>query len=222
MENYQWVKSLGKWEVLEVEDLEQELREQGFRFFRKTIKSRLRLKRDPKSSRQVIQKCQQVSLSETEEKHQKAVETITKLEEEKSDLTDQVKTLRDTVENMGNQLCETLLQCEKEQEAHRLLKSEHQEMMETLTNSEKLKKEWKREQEAHRLLKSQYQEWIVKDYEEEQDTHSHLKSEYNEMTDQQWKVTTAFFQQPTIKKKKRLLVPVNIWDSPSSSDLESD
>ncbi|XP_058257262.1 uncharacterized protein LOC131360642 [Hemibagrus wyckioides] len=86
------------------------------------------------------EKLLKVSLSETEEKHQKAVETITKLEEEKSDLTDQVKTLRDTVENMGNQLCETLLQCEKEQEAHRLLKSEHQEMMETLTNSEKLKK----------------------------------------------------------------------------------
>ncbi|KAG7327129.1 hypothetical protein KOW79_008735 [Hemibagrus wyckioides] len=91
-----------------------------------------------------------VSLSEAEEKHQKAVETITKLEEEKSDLTDQVKTLRDTVEDMGNQLCETHLQCddlkntrlhcEKEQEAHRLLKSEHQEMMETLTNSEKLLK----------------------------------------------------------------------------------
>ncbi|XP_058257261.1 uncharacterized protein LOC131360641 [Hemibagrus wyckioides] len=82
------------------------------------------------------EKLLKVSLSETEEKHQKAVETITKLEEEKSDLTDQVKTLRDTVEDMGNQLCETLLQCEKEQEAHRLLKSEHQEMMETLTNSE--------------------------------------------------------------------------------------
>ncbi|KAG7326034.1 hypothetical protein KOW79_010959 [Hemibagrus wyckioides] len=88
-----------------------------------------------------------VSLAETEEKHQKAVEVITKLEEEKSDLTDQVKTLRDTVEDMGNQICETLLhcdelknECEKEQEAHKLLKSEYHERMETLTNNEKLLK----------------------------------------------------------------------------------
>ncbi|XP_058257408.1 myosin-4-like [Hemibagrus wyckioides] len=81
-----------------------------------------------------------ISLAKAEEKHQMAVETITQLEEEKSDLTDQVKTLIDTVEVMGNQLCETFLQCEREQEAHRLLKSEYQEMMETLTNSEKLKK----------------------------------------------------------------------------------
>ncbi|KAK3562324.1 hypothetical protein QTP86_033391, partial [Hemibagrus guttatus] len=81
-----------------------------------------------------------VSLAEAEEKHKKAVETITQLEEIKSDLTDQVKTLQDTVEDMGNQLCDTLLQCEREQEAHSHLKSEYHEMMETLTNSEKLLK----------------------------------------------------------------------------------
>ncbi|XP_058260761.1 uncharacterized protein LOC131362622 [Hemibagrus wyckioides] len=93
------------------------------------------------------EKLLKVSLAETEEKHQKAVEVITKLEEEKSDLTDQVKTLRDTVEDMGNQICETLLhcdelknECEKEQEAHKLLKSEYHERMETLTNNEKLLK----------------------------------------------------------------------------------
>ncbi|KAK3506368.1 hypothetical protein QTP70_032902 [Hemibagrus guttatus] len=87
-----------------------------------------------------------VSLAEAEEKHQKDVETITQLEE-KSNLTDQVKTLQDTVEDLGSQLCDAHLQCdelkneyEQEQEAHRLLKSEYEEMIETLKNSEKFLK----------------------------------------------------------------------------------
>ncbi|KAK3571642.1 hypothetical protein QTP86_015887 [Hemibagrus guttatus] len=53
----------------------------------------------------------------TEEKHQKDVETITQREKEKSNLTDQVKAQKD---------------------AHRHLKSEYQEMIETLTNSKKI------------------------------------------------------------------------------------
>ncbi|KAK2869652.1 hypothetical protein Q7C36_001523 [Tachysurus vachellii] len=87
------------------------------------------------------------SMAEAEEKHQKAVETITQLEQEKSNLTDQVKSLQDTMKDMWNQLCDTQLQCDKikkeceqEQEAHRLMKSEYQEMMETLTDNEKLLK----------------------------------------------------------------------------------
>ncbi|KAK3520940.1 hypothetical protein QTP86_018461, partial [Hemibagrus guttatus] len=93
------------------------------------------------------EKLLKVSLAQAEEKHQKDVETITQLEKEKFNLTDQVKTLQDTVEDLGSQLCDTYLQCdelknecEREQDVHRLLKSEYQEMMETLTNSEKLLK----------------------------------------------------------------------------------
>ncbi|GAA6084449.1 golgin subfamily A member 6-like protein 22 isoform X4 [Tachysurus ichikawai] len=41
-----------------------------------------------------------VSLSEAEEKHQKAVENIIQLEEEKSDMTNQVETLRDTIQDI--------------------------------------------------------------------------------------------------------------------------
>ncbi|KAK3513408.1 hypothetical protein QTP70_014239 [Hemibagrus guttatus] len=86
------------------------------------------------------EKLLKVSLAETEEKHQKAVEIISQLEEEKSDLTDQVNTLQDTVEDMENQLRDSRLQCEQEQEAHRLLKSKYYEMIETLANNEKLLK----------------------------------------------------------------------------------
>ncbi|KAK3562217.1 hypothetical protein QTP86_030345 [Hemibagrus guttatus] len=93
------------------------------------------------------EKLLKVSLAEAEEKHQKAVETITQLEEERTDLTGQVNTLRDTVEDMGNQLCDTHLQCdelknecEREQEAHRLLMSKYHERIEILTNNEKFLK----------------------------------------------------------------------------------
>lgn len=51
-EEYLGVKSLGKPE--ELEDLELDLRAGGFSGFRETAKSRLRLNRDPNSSRQVI------------------------------------------------------------------------------------------------------------------------------------------------------------------------
>ncbi|XP_026992409.1 paramyosin-like isoform X2 [Tachysurus fulvidraco] len=87
------------------------------------------------------------SLAEAEEKHQKAVETITQLEQEKSNLTDQVKSLRDTMKDMWKQLCDTQLkcdelkkECEQEQESHELMKSKYQEMMETLSHNEKLLK----------------------------------------------------------------------------------
>ncbi|XP_026992370.2 leucine-rich repeat flightless-interacting protein 2-like [Tachysurus fulvidraco] len=87
------------------------------------------------------------SLAEAEKKNQKAVETINQLKQAKSNLTDQVKSLRETVKGGGNQLCDTQLQCdelkkecEQEQESHRLTTSEYQEMMETLTKSEKFLK----------------------------------------------------------------------------------
>ncbi|KAK3562047.1 hypothetical protein QTP86_025974 [Hemibagrus guttatus] len=155
------------------------------------------------------EKLLKVSLDEAEEKHQKAVETITQLEEERFNLTDQVKTLRDTVEEMGNQLCDTLLQCEEEQEAHSHLKSEYHEMMETLTNSEKLlmvslaeaEEKYQKAVETITQLEEKESNLTVQvktlqdtveemgnqlcdtrlQCEEEQEAHSHLKSEYHEM-----------------------------------------
>ncbi|KAF5898689.1 leucine-rich repeat flightless-interacting protein 1-like isoform X1, partial [Clarias magur] len=51
-----------------------------------------------------------VSLAELEDKHQKAVETIAQLETEKSDLTDQVETLREAMEEIGNELSDAYIQ----------------------------------------------------------------------------------------------------------------
>ncbi|XP_047659233.1 M protein, serotype 2.1-like isoform X6 [Tachysurus fulvidraco] len=104
------------------------------------------------------------SLAEAEEKHQKAVETITHLEQEKSNLTDQVKSLRDTMKDMWNQLCDTQLKCDKikneceqEQESHEPMRSEYQEMMETLTDSELLK-EHDQQLKGHPSLKMEKDE----------------------------------------------------------------
>ncbi|XP_053095693.1 leucine-rich repeat flightless-interacting protein 1-like isoform X2 [Pangasianodon hypophthalmus] len=89
-----------------------------------------------------------VSLAEAEEKHQKAVESIAQLEAEKTSLIDQVKSLRDRVQDMGNLLCEThrecdelTEECEREREAHSNLKLKHNEMNETLMQNEELLKE---------------------------------------------------------------------------------
>ncbi|KAK3533295.1 hypothetical protein QTP70_015170, partial [Hemibagrus guttatus] len=121
------------------------------------------------------EKLLKVSLSEAEEKHQKAVETITKLEEEKYILTGQVKTLRDTMEDMGNQLCDVHLQCdelknecEREQEAHSHLKSKYHEIMETLTNNEKLLKAYYHLKDTHNILQAEHKETKekLKHYEE--------------------------------------------------------
>ncbi|KAK3543884.1 hypothetical protein QTP70_030263 [Hemibagrus guttatus] len=94
-----------------------------------------------------VKKFMKVSLAEAEEKHQKDVETITQLEKEKSNLTDQVKTLQDTVEDLGSQLCDTRLrcdelkiECERDQEAHRLLKSGYKEMIKTVKNIKRFMK----------------------------------------------------------------------------------
>ncbi|KAF4082739.1 hypothetical protein AMELA_G00154980 [Ameiurus melas] len=86
--------------------------------------------------------------AEAEEKHQKAEETITQLEVEKSDLTKQVETLQETVQNLGNLLsethreCDTLLmnECERDQEAHSILQAENKKMKKTLMDKEELLK----------------------------------------------------------------------------------
>ncbi|KAK3561411.1 hypothetical protein QTP86_002029, partial [Hemibagrus guttatus] len=177
------------------------------------------------------EKSLKVSLAEAEEKHQKAVETITQLEEERTDLTDQVKTLRDTVEDMGNQLCDTLLQCDELKNVSLSEAEEkHQKAVETITQLEQeksnltgqvkklrnavesmgnqlgdthlqcdeLKNECEREQEAHRLLKSEY----------------HMRIETLTNNEKSLKKPGISIR----KKKRRLLVPVNIWDSDSSSE----
>ncbi|XP_060750490.1 golgin subfamily B member 1-like [Tachysurus vachellii] len=86
-----------------------------------------------------------VSLSEAEEKHQKAVENITQLEEEKSDLTNQVETLRDTIQDMEDMFYEAQEQCDeiisfKERQAHRILQVENDELKTTLMHKEELLK----------------------------------------------------------------------------------
>ncbi|TUG88272.1 Leucine-rich repeat flightless-interacting protein 2 [Bagarius yarrelli] len=87
------------------------------------------------------------SLAEAEEKHQKAVETIAQLQEENFDLLNKVKTLKDTVQDMGDQLIETNLECdeliikhEREQEAYNILQEEYNELKETLIHNEELQK----------------------------------------------------------------------------------
>ncbi|XP_053508164.1 paramyosin-like isoform X2 [Ictalurus furcatus] len=88
-----------------------------------------------------------VSLAEAEEKPQKAEETIAQLEVEKANLTNQVKTLRGTVQNLGNMLTETHRECDEltdeydcEWEAHIILRSVNNEMKETLMHKEELLK----------------------------------------------------------------------------------
>ncbi|TTL88679.1 Signal peptide, CUB and EGF-like domain-containing protein 2 [Bagarius yarrelli] len=68
-----------------------------------------------------------VSMAEAEEKHQKDLETIVQLEEEKLNLTEQVETLRDTVR-----------ECERQQNAHSLLQLENEEMMKILIHEKEL------------------------------------------------------------------------------------
>ncbi|KAF4082938.1 hypothetical protein AMELA_G00134310 [Ameiurus melas] len=89
-----------------------------------------------------------VSQSEYEQKPQKVVETIAQLVMEKSDLIDQVETLRLRVQEMENLHHETyrwsadqLNECEREWEAHVILQSKNDEMKENLMDKEQLLKE---------------------------------------------------------------------------------
>ncbi|XP_058251197.1 protein Hook homolog 1-like [Hemibagrus wyckioides] len=132
-----------------------------------------------------------VTLVEAKENHQKDVETIHQLEKEKSDLTEKVETLRETVEELGNQLTETHVQCdeltdecERERETHNILQSKYDEMKKTMTQLEEENNQMKQEQEAHNILQSKYDE-MIKSHEEEllkeRETHNILQAENNDM-----------------------------------------
>ncbi|KAF4072380.1 hypothetical protein AMELA_G00262400 [Ameiurus melas] len=105
------------------------------------------------------------SMAKAEKKHQKAVETIAQLEEEKSDLKDQVETLRRIVQNIGNMLTETHRECEaltnnyeRKQEAHSILEAVNDEMMKTLKELEMKNNEMKQTlMEKEELLMTPWQ-----------------------------------------------------------------
>ncbi|KAK3508275.1 hypothetical protein QTP70_018384 [Hemibagrus guttatus] len=88
-----------------------------------------------------------VSLADAELKNQKALESISQLEEEKSELTNLVNTLRSTVEELGETLCnchsemdELQNECEQKQEAHSALLLENEEIKKELTPTEEVLK----------------------------------------------------------------------------------
>ncbi|KAF4092868.1 hypothetical protein AMELA_G00025280 [Ameiurus melas] len=88
-----------------------------------------------------------VSRAEADEKHQKAVETIAQLEVEKSELKHQVEGLQGRVQEMETVLHKTyrwssdlMNDVERERETHSILKSEYDEMKETLMDKEELLK----------------------------------------------------------------------------------
>ncbi|KAM9454182.1 uncharacterized protein Hap1MRO34_020106 [Clarias gariepinus] len=80
-----------------------------------------------------------ISLAEALEKHQKASESITQLEAKNSDLTDQVKTLRDTLQNVGTLLCQTqaerdylVAECEQAREVRHILQAQNNKLKKNL------------------------------------------------------------------------------------------
>ncbi|KAK3506027.1 hypothetical protein QTP70_018645 [Hemibagrus guttatus] len=88
-----------------------------------------------------------VSLADAELKNQKALESISQLEEEKSELTNLVNTLRSTVEELGETLCnchfemdELKNECEQKHKAHSALLLEYDEIKKELTRTEEVLK----------------------------------------------------------------------------------
>ncbi|KAK3506441.1 hypothetical protein QTP70_017057 [Hemibagrus guttatus] len=88
-----------------------------------------------------------VSLADAELKNQKALESVSQLQEEKSELTNLVNTLRSTVEELGGTLCnchseinELQNECEQKQEAHSALLLEYEEIQKELTRTEEVLK----------------------------------------------------------------------------------
>ncbi|KAF5897114.1 paramyosin-like isoform X1, partial [Clarias magur] len=80
-----------------------------------------------------------ISLAEAHEKHQKASESIAQLEGKNSDLTDQVKTLRDTLQNVGTLLCQTqaerdylVTECEQAREVRHILQAQNNKLKKNL------------------------------------------------------------------------------------------
>ncbi|XP_016405522.1 leucine-rich repeat flightless-interacting protein 2-like isoform X3 [Sinocyclocheilus rhinocerous] len=85
------------------------------------------------------------SLVEVEEKYRKAMVSNAQLDNEKTNLMYQVDTLRDTLMELEELLCETRRECEektrdfeRERHAHDVLKFQFEEMKETLRQSEEL------------------------------------------------------------------------------------
>ncbi|KAK7144493.1 hypothetical protein R3I94_010802 [Phoxinus phoxinus] len=85
------------------------------------------------------------SLVEVEEKYRKAMVSNAQLDNEKTNLMYQVDTLRDTLMELEEFLCETRRECEeknreceRERHAHKVLKIQFEEMKETLKQSEEL------------------------------------------------------------------------------------
>uniref|UniRef100_A0A9J7XSV1 Leucine rich repeat (in FLII) interacting protein 1b n=2 Tax=Cyprinus carpio TaxID=7962 RepID=A0A9J7XSV1_CYPCA len=85
------------------------------------------------------------SLVEVEEKYRKAMVSNAQLDNEKTNLMYQVDTLRDTLMELEEFLCETRRECEekirdfeRERHAHNVLKFQFEEMKETLKQSEEL------------------------------------------------------------------------------------
>ncbi|XP_067229691.1 leucine-rich repeat flightless-interacting protein 2 [Chanodichthys erythropterus] len=85
------------------------------------------------------------SLVEVEEKYRKAMVSNAQLDNEKTNLMYQVDTLRDTLMELEELLCETRRECEeknreceRERHAHNILKIQFEEMKETLKQSEEL------------------------------------------------------------------------------------
>ncbi|KAK2889010.1 hypothetical protein Q8A67_014385 [Cirrhinus molitorella] len=85
------------------------------------------------------------SLVEVEEKYRKAMVSNAQLDNEKTNLMYQVDTLRDTLMEMEELLCETRRECEektrdfeRERHSHNVLKFQCEEMKETLKQSEEL------------------------------------------------------------------------------------
>ncbi|KAM9454828.1 uncharacterized protein Hap1MRO34_020608 [Clarias gariepinus] len=113
-----------------------------------------------------------VFVAEAQEEHQRVQEAITQLESEKSDLKEQVKTLRDTVQDLGDLLYQTQTECddlteecEREREAHTTLQAERDVIKKTLTLKEKFPEE--QESEAHTILQAENDKMKVLNQKEE-------------------------------------------------------
>ncbi|XP_067315425.1 leucine-rich repeat flightless-interacting protein 2 isoform X4 [Pseudorasbora parva] len=85
------------------------------------------------------------SLVEVEEKYRKAMVSNAQLDNEKTNLMYQVDTLRDTLMELEELMCETRRErdeknreCERERHAHNVLKIQFEDMKETLKQSEEL------------------------------------------------------------------------------------
>ncbi|GAA6066617.1 golgin subfamily A member 6-like protein 22 isoform X1 [Tachysurus ichikawai] len=126
-----------------------------------------------------------VTLAEAEEQHQKDVETITQLEEEKSELTGRVEALRDTVEEMGKELLESNRECEElmiEREAHSILQSEVNEMKKIITQLKEQNSEMKITLIHKELLKVTRSK-AEGQHQKDEETITQLEEENSELTE---------------------------------------